>query len=113
MLSITNLIYLIIAIVAYVILRLLKGARREPIRPPGAVEELEFLSKCIRCGKCLEICLYNAIELAAGDKSVSVGTPFIVPRNAPCYLCMRCIEVCPTGALQKKTNGSEDGQGSC
>ena len=29
------------------------------IRPPGALAEDKFLSKCIRCGECLKVCPTN------------------------------------------------------
>ncbi|MBP1773199.1 MAG: hypothetical protein H6P99_2362, partial [Holophagaceae bacterium] len=31
------------------------------LRPPGALEELEFLTKCTRCDKCVRACPENAI----------------------------------------------------
>src|SRR5208282_6448003 len=32
------------------------------IRPPGAQKEGEFLSRCIRCGQCLKVCLTNGLQ---------------------------------------------------
>ena len=26
------------------------------IRPPGALEETDFLARCIRCGECMKVC---------------------------------------------------------
>jgi len=34
------------------------------LRPPGAVEEKEFLGLCIKCGQCLQVCPYHSIKLA-------------------------------------------------
>lgn len=71
-----------------------------PLRPPGAAAEADFLKMCIRCRKCAEVCPYDSIKMADGLSGVKMGTPFIEPRNVPCYLCMKCPEVCPTEALQ-------------
>lgn len=86
------------------------------IRPPGASPGREFLSKCVSCGVCLNIChvmKYDAIAMAgfnvgAGIKPaptdilLNYGTPYIKDmRDFPCGLCMECPKHCPTGALQK------------
>ena len=46
-------------------LRLGSLARRPDeylIRPPGAQNEAEFLSRCIRCGQCMKVCLTNGLQ---------------------------------------------------
>ena len=40
------------------------GRWRERVRPPGALKEHEFLSSCIKCGQCVQVCPVNAIKLA-------------------------------------------------
>ena len=71
------------------------------IRPPGAIAETEFLATCIRCGKCAQICPQKAIAIGRGDLGMAIGTPYLVPRNAPCDLCLKCILVCTSGALRQ------------
>ncbi|MCX8031044.1 MAG: 4Fe-4S binding protein [Thermodesulfovibrionales bacterium] len=75
------------------------------IRPPGAVEENIFRSKCISCGVCVNIChvmKYNSIAISGIKNIKNFGTPFIKDmRDFPCALCMECPKYCPTGALQK------------
>lgn len=72
-----------------------------PLRPPGAVfPDAEFAEKCIRCRRCVEVCPYQSIKTAHGEWGLKMGTPYIVPREVPCYLCMKCMPVCPTGALE-------------
>ncbi|OQX82525.1 hypothetical protein B6D60_12075 [candidate division KSB1 bacterium 4484_87] len=72
-----------------------------PLRPPGAVDEEEFQSLCIRCRKCELVCPYDSIKMAHIEWGEKMGTPIVIPRDIPCYLCMKCPDVCPTGALQK------------
>lgn len=69
-----------------------------PVRPPGAGAEKEFLSLCIRCGKCLEACPHDSIKLRGGLGRARL-TPYVDVEHSPCFLCMKCPPVCPTGAL--------------
>ena len=72
------------------------------LRPPGALAEAEFLSTCIRCGKCGESCPNDTIKFFGFENGwSSYNTPYIVPREKPCILCMDCSQACPTGAIQK------------
>jgi ferredoxin-type protein NapG len=74
------------------------------LRPPGAVPEDEFLSKCIRCGLCVEACPYDTLILAKAGDNKPIGTPYFIPRDIPCYMCedIPCVPVCPSGALDEK-----------
>lgn len=86
------------------------GARAEgaPLRPPGALEESEFLSRCIRCLRCADACPNNAIVPVEGSADRRrQSTPMIQPRRQACMLCddaegdmLKCTEACPSGALQ-------------
>ncbi len=74
--------------------------RTNILRPPGAVPEEYFAQKCIRCGRCGEVCPYHCIhyfDVISGG--VFSGTPYIDVTEVPCYLCMKCVYVCPTGSL--------------
>jgi MauM/NapG family ferredoxin protein len=87
-----------------------------PIRPPGALAEGDFLSRCIRCRKCADACPNNAIlplDDAAG--LAARGTPHIKPRRQTCMLCngvdgdyLKCTEVCPSGALRLVRKDAEE-----
>lgn len=70
------------------------------LRPPGAVMEHEYPGKCIRCGRCAEVCPYRCIELLDIRSGFHAGSPLINVAASPCYLCMKCVHVCPTGALK-------------
>ncbi len=71
------------------------------LRPPGSVPEEIFAGKCIRCGRCVEVCPYRSIYLLDIRAGIFAGTPLISAEETPCYLCMKCVEVCPTGTLLK------------
>ncbi len=80
------------------------------LRPPGAVEEKEFLGLCIKCGQCLQVCPYHSIELADWGKGHGIGTPYIDASIRGCYACdaVPCVLACPTGALDHSCEKAED-----
>ena len=39
-----------------------KSRHERLLRPPGALDEPEFLSRCIRCGECMKVCPNNALH---------------------------------------------------
>ncbi len=73
------------------------------IRPPGAVDEEEFLALCIRCGECMKVCKTNGLHptlLEAGIEGL--WTPKLIPRIGYCdYGCVLCTRVCPSGAIRR------------
>lgn len=71
------------------------------LRPPGVLDEEEFLSRCTRCGLCTRICPSEGLCLSLVDSGlVGVMTPKFVPRTGPCLpTCNRCGKNCPTGAI--------------
>ncbi len=72
------------------------------IRPPGALPEEQFLSRCIACGECMKVCPTNIIQpCSIADGFPRVYTPKVVPRLGGCEQnCSVCSHVCPTGALR-------------
>lgn len=76
------------------------------LRPPGALkspdDEQQFLSSCIKCGQCVQVCPVEAIKLADLDDGFGIGAPYIDAREQACdFSCdgLQCVLACPTGAL--------------
>ncbi len=93
------------------------------VRPPGALPEKEFLSACIRCGRCADACPNRCISAFTDEAAKTLAmrpgrhqrnTPVIFPRQQACMLCagvsgdaLLCTEACPTGALQRTAKTAE------
>jgi polyferredoxin/NAD-dependent dihydropyrimidine dehydrogenase PreA subunit len=73
------------------------------VRPPGSLEEREFLERCVKCGECMRVCITNGLQptfLEAGLEGI--WTPMLVSRIGYCeYRCTLCGQVCPTGAIKQ------------
>lgn len=71
------------------------------LRPPGALDELAFLTQCTRCDRCVRACPENAILKAPATAGLAIKTPYLDPRSIPCFLCttLPCIAECDDGAL--------------
>ena len=84
----------------------LLGANWNPrlIRPPGALAEEDFLSRCLKCGQCMRICPTNIIQPAGLEAGVEgIWTPALNFRigTSGCQLnCIACGQVCPTAAIR-------------
>lgn len=72
-------------------------------RPPGAIDEFQFLSGCTRCGDCITACPYEAIRKAPERLGSIAGTPIIEADTAACMMCpdFPCIDACEPGVLTK------------
>ena len=62
---------------------------------------------CIRCGKCLEACRYDAIVGEIKKPYRSGYLPFEI-RQKRCTRCGECITACPTGAIEVITREVEE-----
>lgn len=73
------------------------------IRPPGTVEEQEFLKRCIKCDQCIRVCPTNVLQPAGLEAGIEgMWTPVMNFRIGFCQLnCTACGQVCPTGAIQR------------
>ncbi len=75
------------------------------IRPPGALQEDEFVRRCVKCGECMKVCLTNGLHPTFMEAGLEgMWTPLLVPVLGYCeYNCNLCSQVCPTGAIRKVT----------
>ena len=77
-------------------------SQKKRLRPPGALDESDFLSSCIKCGQCVQVCPVSAIKLADLIDGMGVGVPYIDARQQACdFSCdaVQCVLACPTGSL--------------
>ncbi len=79
----------------------LEARGHDAIRPPGALNERAFLSRCVTCGACAASCPTGVIISDVGRSGVEgLFTPVLDMRRGWCEpSCIRCGEVCPTDAI--------------
>ena len=88
------------------------GGGTHRLRPPGALKDVQlgerdFLSACIKCGQCVQVCPVEAIHLADLADGYGLGVPYIDARAQACdFSCdgLQCVLACPTGALTHSLN---------
>lgn len=87
-----------------------KSLPANALRPPGALEEQDFLSACLRCGLCVRDCPFDTLGLAKSGNNINVGTPYFKAREVPCEMCddIPCVVACPSGALDKSLTNIDD-----
>ncbi len=77
------------------------------IRPPGALAEADFLSRCLKCGQCMRICPTNIIHPASLESGLEgLWSPVLNFRigTSGCQLnCIACSHICPTAAIRPIT----------
>jgi len=75
------------------------------IRPPGALDEAQFLARCIRCGECMRVCPNDALQPTFTEGGLlGLWSPALTSTIGYCEPnCVLCSEVCPTGAISELT----------
>jgi MauM/NapG family ferredoxin protein len=83
------------------ILRLVGRKSLQPLRPPGAADEMVFKGLCTRCGNCIRSCPYGIIHRDTGQHDFAdILTPVLSFDKDYCREdCILCTRVCPSGAL--------------
>jgi polyferredoxin len=86
---------------------------KKVIRPPGSVEEKDFLERCIKCDQCIRVCPTNVLQPALMESGLEgIWTPILNMKLGYCELnCTLCGQVCPTGAIQRVTIEEKTGTG--
>ena len=77
------------------------------VRPPGSLNEEEFLSRCIKCGQCMRICPTNVLHPAGLESGLEgLWTPklnFRIGTSGCQHTCIACGNLCPTAAIRPIT----------
>src|ERR1019366_3812211 len=86
---------------------------KKVIRPPGSVEEKDFLDRCIKCDQCIRTCPTNVLQPALMESGIGgIWTPILNMKIGFCEVnCTLCGQVCPTGAIQRITIEEKTGTG--
>lgn len=81
------------------------------IRPPGALDESDFMALCVRCGECMKVCITNGLQPLGLEKGLEgMFTPHLVPRLGYCeFNCTLCSQVCPTHAIERLSREKKHG----
>jgi polyferredoxin len=92
-------------VILFPIMRSVVNAQTVPqhgaIRPPGSIDEADFLRRCIKCGECMRVCPTNVIQPALLETGFEgLWTPILLNKIGYCeFNCVLCSQVCPTGAI--------------
>ena len=74
------------------------------VRPPGALDEENFLLRCIKCGQCMRVCPTNVIHPAWMESGLEgLWTPvlnFRIGTSGCQQKCIACGNICPTAAIR-------------
>ncbi len=83
----------------------LSGPSRLYVRPPRSMDEPDFVTKCIRCGVCVEVCPTRTLRQLDLTRNVkAIATPVLDTDHGGCLAwrpggCDACARHCPTGAI--------------
>ncbi|WP_254768070.1 4Fe-4S binding protein [Salinilacihabitans rarus] len=81
------------------------GDADEAVFPPSVDADERLLERCIKCGRCVQVCPTSALTFAdVPDGLLHSGVPILDPENGGCIAwneaCLDCVDACPTDALR-------------
>jgi len=76
-------------------------AETELLRPPGVIDEVDFVERCLRCFQCVKSCPNDIIKITTIESGISSFlTPHLEFGEYGCdYNCQVCQLVCPNYAI--------------
>ena len=82
-----------------------RAAATTLLRPPGVVDEAQFIERCLRCLQCVQSCPNEIIRITGPRAGLaSLMTPHLEFGEYGCdYLCQVCQKVCPNFAIPLQT----------
>ncbi len=86
-----------------------QGDKRESLFDDKSHSIVRDSSKCILCGRCVNVCKevqqVGILDFTNRGFETIVGPAFDMSMvDTPCIYCGQCITVCPVGALREKTD---------
>lgn len=86
-----------------------QGEKRESLFDDKSHSIVRDSSKCILCGRCVNVCKevqqVGILDFTNRGFETIVGPAFDMSMvDTPCIYCGQCITVCPVGALREKTD---------
>ena len=81
------------------------------IRPPYAIEELDLLLACNRCGDCIDACPHAVIFPLPSKLGVKVfATPAMDLKNHGCHMCedWPCVKACEKDVLKLPASSTKN-----
>ncbi|PIP40550.1 MAG: hypothetical protein COX19_05465 [Desulfobacterales bacterium CG23_combo_of_CG06-09_8_20_14_all_51_8] len=76
-----------------------KGIKGLKLTAPSGYSAVVDSAKCTRCGKCVQICPYKAMQIIERD-----GEKQLEQSIDLCMGCGVCVDCCPSGAISLKVD---------
>ncbi|MBF6022471.1 ferredoxin-type protein NapF [Lysobacter niastensis] len=77
-----------------------RQAAKQPLRPPWALDESDFLDRCTDCGACVARCPEHVLTRGEG------GYPVFDPHLGECTFCGECELACEPAALSREADAA-------